>query len=149
MTLAQSVTCHIHAPSFTRPTPRETKKSLRQITGGMIAWLRPFVHTALLTFLSVRRRTVSCDMCKCDTSKCIHLKSGPTQNVKNFIQIVKEQVASQLRDSTKIVYSATRRSIPIRFVNVSIVCIRALPGLVEPDGIEPTTSCVQSRRSPS
>src|SRR5262249_50803535 len=30
-----------------------------------------------------------------------------------------------------------------------MLCVRAKARLVEPDGIEPTTSCLQSRRSPN
>ena len=35
------------------------------------------------------------------------------------------------------------------FCRLSAVCCLATSGLVEPDGIEPTTSCLQSRRSPN
>ena len=81
--------------------------------------------------------------------------SGPTQNVKNFFQIVKEQfetkVAPRARfDSIKLLSSATRRVIPTRFNRTSILNEFAMPKVVvEPGGIEPPTSCVQSRRSPS
>ena len=83
-------------------------------------------------------RTVSCDMCKCDTSKMYPLKVDPLKTSKTISRLLKSKRTVQAR------------FIEIRNQQISLINrLAAIPGLVEPDGIEPTTSCVQSRRSPS
>ena len=75
-------------------------------------------------------------MCKCDTWLNQHI-CWPTQDVRNF-QIVKEQNL-QTNDQLYI-----RQSFGLKKFNATAIKI-----MVEPGGIEPPTSCVQGRRSPS
>ena len=92
---------------------RNQKVSASENTGGKHVLLCPFVQTAFFAFLSVRRRTVSRDMCKCDTSKCLHINVDPLKTSKTLSRLLKSK-SPRTRDSTKIVLfsNASRNSRP-------------------------------------
>ena len=96
----------MYTPSLVRKPPRQPKKvstqSLQKDPGMLRRKTRPiasFCADNLACFPAHLRELSSNDMCKCDTSKCIHIVVDPLKTSK-LVQIVKEQCRNVRRSDT-------------------------------------------------
>ncbi|ESX64333.1 hypothetical protein X759_31615 [Mesorhizobium sp. LSHC420B00] len=75
-------------------------------------------------------------------------KSHPFRDMK-FEQIFSLRCHTEQAESTKLAANLYTNDLPTGFHLYSTPLLIFRRRMVEPDGIEPTTSCLQSRRSPS
>ena len=66
--------------------------------------------TSFVTLFDCASRTVSCNMCKCDTSKCIHINVNPLKTSKTLSKLLKSNIESRSAIQLKLKFSNSSRN---------------------------------------